>query len=150
MGTLEAAKKKAAAILARRRCTKKELKDKLAEAGFEPEAQDVLKWAEKYGFVDDLEYARAFIEDAINIKKYGRRRIEQTLRFKGIDRNTIEDALYEFEFNELEALLPMVQKKLDGNFERKNIQKAVRHFAAKGYSFDDIREAVYQITHEDL
>jgi osmotically-inducible protein OsmY len=86
MDEFEAVKKKAASILSRRYHTKKELADKLKRANYnEHIIADVLEWAAQYGFVDDCEYARLFITDAINIKKHGRRRIAQALSFKGIE-----------------------------------------------------------------
>lgn len=140
------AKNKALGCLARRMHTKKELVDKLVRYGIDRDiAIEVALWAEEYGFIDDAEYARVYINECINSKKYGTRRIKQALIYKGIDANTIEDIMCEFEFDEGEALVPLVEKKLAGNFERKNIDKAVRHFIAKGYSYSDIKSAIGQI-----
>ncbi len=144
--SFDKAKNKALGCLARRMHTKKELVDKLVRYGTERDiAHEVALWAEEYGFINDLEYARVYINECINSKKYGARRIKQALIYKGIDANTIEDAMYEFEFDEGELLVPLVEKKLGGNFERKNIDKTVRHFILKGYSFSDIKSAIEQV-----
>lgn len=143
MKELEESKQKAAGLLARRRLTEKELYEKLIHFGFsEGTVSDTLHWAREYRFVDDAEYARMYIADAVNLKKHGRRRIEQALAYKGVDAFVVQDAFAEMDDNEYERLLPLVVKKLNGNFERKNVEKAVRSFAAKGYDFGDIREAV--------
>ncbi len=140
------AKNKALNILSRRMHTKKELFDKLLRAGFgEQLTSDVCEWAREYGFINDQEYARAFIQNCITSKKYGIKRIKQTLLYKGIDAYTIEDIIYEFDFCEKDALLSLVEKKLGGNFEQKNIDKTIRHFIAKGYEFSDIKNAISSV-----
>lgn len=143
MRGLEEAKQKATGMLARRRLTEKELYEKLIRAGFDAEtASDTLLWAREYGFVDDAEYARLYISDAIHLKKYGRRRMEQALTYKGIDAFVLQDVFDELDDQEYDRLLPLVEKRLNGDFERTNIDRTVRSLASKGYAFGDIREAV--------
>lgn len=140
------AKNKALGVLARRMHTKKELVDKLVRGGFDEDiACEVSLWAEEYGFINDEEYTRMYIGECMNSKKYGVRRIKQALLFKGVDANTIEDVLCETEFDEAESLEPLVQKKLSGNYERKNIDKVVRHFMGKGFSYPDIKRAIEHV-----
>lgn len=147
--SFDKAKSKALNILSLRMHTKKELFDKLLRAGFnEDTASDVCEWTCEYGFINDKEYARAYIQNSIASKKYGIKRIKQALLYKGIDAYTIEDVIYEFDFCEKDALIPLVEKKLDGNFERKNIDKTIRHFIAKGYQFSDIKNAISSIKEE--
>lgn len=138
----ELAKKKTAEITARGRKTQKELIDKLLRLGFaETVCTSVAEWAQEYYFIDDAQYARVYIQDASG--KYGKRRIVQALRFKGVDAHIIEDALAEFDFEDTkEKLYADVQKRLGGNFERKNIEKVVRHFLTRGFAYDDVRNAI--------
>lgn len=144
--SFDKAKKRALDILARRAYTKKELTDKLVRYEIDRDiASEAVLWAEEYGFVNDEEYARAYASECVNSKKYGMRRVKQALAYKGIDPNTIEDVLCELEIDEKEKLLPLVEKKLAGNFERKNTDKTIRYFMNKGYSFSDIRSAIEQV-----
>jgi len=138
----ELAKKKTAEITARGRKTEKELKDKLRQYGFCPDVCDAAaQWACEYYFIDDAEYARVYVQTAS--KKYGRRRIEQALRFKGVASEYIEDAFAEFDFEDVREKLEVeVEKRLGGNFERKNVDKVVRHFLARGYAYEQIRSAL--------
>lgn len=148
--TFETAKEKALRLLERRRHTKKELSDKLLRAGFSSEIiSDVCTWAIEYGFLDDAEYARAFISDSIRYKNYGKRRIRQALLFKGIDSFIVDDALEGFDFQEEEKLAQLVGKKLGSVYDRKTVERVIRHFAAKGYAFDAIKSAIaaYQEEH---
>lgn len=138
----ELAKKKAIEITERRRKTAKELEDKLLQLGFAPEVcASAVLWAQEYHFVDDALYAQMYVQDAS--RKYGKRRIVQALRFKGIAPELIEDAFEEFDFEDTkEKLYADVQKRLAGNFDRKNIDKVVRRFLTRGFSYDDVRTAI--------
>ena len=82
------------------------------------------------------------------IKKYGRRRIEAELKSKGISREDIDAAMMGLSDEEEDALLPLVERKLCGNFERKNIDKAIRYFIYRGYDFDDIKACIEKIKQE--
>ncbi len=138
----ELAKKKTIEITQRRRKTAKELTDKLLQLGFAPEVCEAgVLWAEEYHFIDDALYAQLYVQDAS--RKYGKRRIVQALRFKGIAPELIEDAFAEVDFAEAkDKLYADVQRRLGGNFERKNIDKVVRHFLTRGFSYDDVRDAL--------
>lgn len=143
------AKNKALNLLSRRRHTKKELADKLLNAGFgEADVQAVCDWAVEYGFLNDEEFARSFVADCIQFKKYGKKRIRQALLFKGIDAYILDDVFAEFDFHEAETLLEQLPKKLAGNFARKNVDKVIRHFAAKGYAYEEIKHAINQAKDE--
>lgn len=143
------AKNKAISIMARRMYTKKELADKLERCGFDDDTiTETAEWACEYGFINDAEYARTYILNCLNTNKYGMRRIKQALAYKGVSPYTIDDVLCEFEFDEANSLVPLIRKKLGGNFEKKNIEKAVRHFVAKGYTFSDIKSAVDTVKDE--
>ena len=39
-----------------------------------------------------------------------------------------------------DMLLPLVEKRLKGDFEKKNIDKCIRYFMYRGYGFSDIKK----------
>ena len=119
----ELAKQKAGQICVRRRKTKKELEDKLSALGFDEQVCAAIgEWAQEYYFIDDAAYARDYIESAKG--KYGKRRMVQALRFKGVAPEVIEDALAEFAFDDVrEDLCVQVQKRLGGQTDRKAIDR---------------------------
>ena len=45
-------------------------------------------------------------------------------------------------------LLPLVEKRLKGDFEKKNIDKCIRYFMYRGYGFSDIKNCIYNIKEE--
>lgn len=144
------AKEKALRLLEFRAHSEAELAQKLRRAGAEPEHIDaVLEFLREYHFVDDRIYAERLAADLANLKKFGRHRIMAELSRKGIARDICNDVIDELELDEEEMLLPLMEKKLGGDFDRKSRDRAFRYFAARGYSFDDIKRAFDEISSRD-
>lgn len=144
MKDLDDAKKTAADYIARRRRTGKELADRLKKAGYDEEIiSQTAEWAEVYGFIDDAQYARIFIEEQLRSHKYGIDRIVRELKHRGIDSFTLEDVFAEFEQpDEVQILVELLKKKIGNERDRKTVDRAVRHFVTRGYRFSDIYEAL--------
>lgn len=140
------AREKALRLLEFRAHSEKELSDKLLRAGADREdIPEIMGFLREYGLVNDLEYAKRLAADLKNIKRLGRRRIKDELRSKGISGDDIEIVLSELPEDTKDELLPLVEKKLGGNFERKNTDRAIRYFLYRGYSFDDIKECLEEL-----
>ncbi len=144
--TKEEAKEKALRLLAFRAHSEYELSEKLKRAGASDEdLPEILEFAREYGFVNDAEYAIHLAKDLQNIKKYGKKRIFAELKNRGISEEDIDAALLELADDEEDSLMPLVKKKLGGNFEQKNIDKAIRYFIYRGYEFGDIKACIEKI-----
>ncbi|MCM1089112.1 MAG: recombination regulator RecX [Muribaculaceae bacterium] len=85
-------------LLKSRDYTRKQLADKLRQGGY-PGAiiEDALAYVESYGYVDDERYVREFIEYHMQLKS--RKRIENDLMKKGIDRKLIGRIFEELQEN---------------------------------------------------
>ena len=84
------------------------------------------------------------------MNKYGIRRIRDELKSRGIQGEDLENAMLELSDEEEDQLLPLMERKLSGNFDKKNIDRAIRYFAYRGYGFDDIKSAIGKIRGEAL
>ena len=134
--TFDEAKDKALRLLEFRSHSERELSDKLKRAGAkEEDIDEILEFCRNYGFLDDRKYAIAKAKDLKNLKKYGKRRIKSELYSKGIDLDEDEE----------DMLLPLVEKRLKGDFEKKNIDKCIRYFMYRGYGFSDIKNCIDNI-----
>ena len=147
--TKQEAKDKALRLLAFRAHSEKELSDKLIMAGAKKEDLPyVLDFVKEYGFVNDADYAVHLARDLQKIKKYGKNRIIAELKKRGIAAEFIDAALLETDDGEADILLPLMERKLGGNFDRKNIDRAIRYFAYRGYDFDDIKACIERLKQE--
>lgn len=137
------AKEKALRLLEFRSHSEKELCDKLIRAGAnKDDLPPIMEFLKEYGFLDDIEYAKGLARDLQNLKKLGKRRISQELKAKGISGEALEEALSELRADEEDELLPLIERKLGGDFEKKNVDRAIRYFLYRGYGFDDIKACI--------
>lgn len=142
------AKLRAMNLLKNREYTTKQLYDKLKE-GCYPEniIEQTLEYVAGYHYTDDLRFAETYISDHEATRS--RRRIEQDLIGKGIDRVTLEKAWQQWEkkggVQDEEA---MVRKILDKRHydpekaELKEQQKTYGFLMRKGFSPEVIRRAL--------
>lgn len=139
----EQTKNKALSYLSFRSHSEKELREKLKRAGsIDADIDKVVNFLTEYKFLDDEKYAIYKALDMQNLKKFGKLRIVQELKMLGISEEYIRNALAELREDEDAILLPLVEKKLSGNFEKKNTDKAIRYFAMRGYDFSDIKKCI--------
>lgn len=144
----EQTKDKALRLLTFRAHSEKELCDKLRMSGAkEEDIERTLEFCRRYGFVNDLQYAKSKARDLKNLKKYGKRRIEAELYSKGISSEAVSEAVGELEFDD-DILKMLVEKKLANNFEKKSIDRCMRYFLYRGYEMSDIRNCIEEIKGE--
>lgn len=149
---LTSAKNYGMKLAAARSYTTAGLVRKMEEKGCDGWAiERTVAFLEEYRLLDDEEYARRFTNDCIHIRGYGKYRIQNALREKGISREVAEKILAEYNFDELEeeTILPLARKKLGGDFTYPSIAKTKRYLAARGFRFDAIDSAVRKITGQD-
>lgn len=100
--------------------------------------------AERY--VDDLRYARAFVNDKIHYNKWGRRKVQQGLWMKRIDKVIQREVLDEIDEKEyLNILKPMLKQKrrsIKAANDYEMNQKLVRFALGRGFTFDIIRQCL--------
>ena len=97
-------------------------------------------------YVDDERYTQAFVRDKIRYNKWGRRKVEQALWQKHIDKDTRERVLNEVDDDEylsvLRPLLKQKQKTLKGGSDYERNQKLVKFALQRGFTYDIIRQCI--------
>lgn len=134
-------------LLVKKDYTSKELTDKLTKAGYtENSAGAALAYVASYHYVDDLSYARRYLEtysDRKSIKK-----MQMELRQKGISDELFWQAKDEAQMeSEEDTLRYYAQKKarsLDLS-EEKDRQKLLRFLVGRGFSFGDSKEILKEL-----
>lgn len=144
---LKRAKLRCMNLLQSRDYTRKQLEDKLKQGGYPQECiEEAVAYVVSYGYVDDLRYARDFIE--YHADNRSRARIETDLMRKGIGGDVIRQA-----FDELEELgaerdeTAMIQellrkKKFCAQTATRQEQRKLYGFLyRRGFQADDIARA---------
>ena len=142
------AKLRAMNLLTKREYTEQQLRRKLTDGFYPPEViEEALAYVAGFRYTDDLRYAVTFITDHEATRS--RRRIEQDLTRRGIDRRTLEAAWAEWESDggaqDEEAMIKALLSKKKYDPEHADIAEKRRIYAflmRKGYSTEAVRRAM--------
>ncbi len=138
------AKAKALNILSRKNVTARMLADELSAKNYEEAVVcEVINELETLGYIDDYSYAVMYMEQAAE-KLWGKKKIVYELSQKGVDINTIDDALEEAELPGADELSECIAQKYGGEDveDYKTKQRIVRFFASRGFDFSTINDAI--------
>ena len=97
-------------------------------------------------YVDDRRYAEAYVRDKYRFNKWGRAKIAQGLRMKGIDPETINAAMGAIDDEEyigiLRGLIQTKRRSTRGNSEYEINGKLIRFATGRGFEFGAIRQCL--------
>lgn len=112
----------------------------------EEEKTRILRHLVEEKYIDDRRYAEAYVRDKYRFNKWGRMKIAQGLRMKGIDRETIEtamEAIDEQEYmNILRDLLKAKRRSTKGKSEYEINGKLARFAIGRGFEYAAIRQCL--------
>lgn len=112
----------------------------------EEERTRILRRLVEEKYVDDGRYAEAFVRDKYRFNKWGRIKIAQGLRMKGIDNETIScamEAIDEREYlNILRELIKAKRKSTKGKNDYEINGKLIRFATGRGFEFAAIRKCM--------
>lgn len=136
-----------AALCAQAEHCEQEMRDKLKRWGFDESVQNrIIERLVRERYIDNERYARAFVKDKIRYNKWGRRKVQQALWLKRIDKDIQQRVLDEIDDNEyLSVLRPLLKQKrktvrAESDYELN--RKLVRFALGRGFTFDIIRQCL--------
>ncbi|QQT90976.1 RecX family transcriptional regulator [Peptoniphilus harei] len=125
--------------------TKKQLVDHLYKNKIPREIiETILPILEEKKYLNDEDYARRYLNDALNIKKYGKNKTRYMLMSKGIERNVIDKVMenYDYELEYMNAL-ELVKKRISKDeSDPKKIYSAKNYLQGRGFEFEIINFTV--------
>ena len=149
----------AARLLEHRMRTEQEVRRRLEEAAFEEEEiRSCLDRLKELHYIDDRAYALTYLRRSLE-KRRGRCRIFRELRERGIERNIVQQAIYDFEDEEGTDLseeefrnaAAEAARLLEGSAStEKERARAGRRLAALGYETSLIYAVLGQIGQDTL
>ena len=125
------------------RKTEKQVRDFLAGKGYLPAVVDyVIDKMRGYNFLNDSEYAEAYVEFA-GVKKGGRL-IKMELRAKGVAEEEIDAALQNLDGETQEQAASVILQKYmrHKTADKETLAKAFRYLMGKGFDYETARAAL--------
>jgi len=112
----------------------------------ETTSQKVIDYLKKEKYIDDSRYARFFVNDKVKFNKWGRRKVEQALRMKGIAEEDYEEALSSVEDADYESVLqPLLKSKMKSVKAKNDYEfrmKLIRFALGRGFSYEQITRSL--------
>lgn len=143
-GIISKAFERSLRYLASRPRTVQEIRRKLKEKDTPEDAIDaVIERLEKFGYVNDAEFARLWIRDRSEFSPRGPMALRSELRSKGISQNIIDEALNDLGTTEL--AMQAARKKLRSlrGLDQFTFRKKLSGFLGRrGFRYDTIREVI--------
>ncbi len=138
---------KAAAYCAYQERTQQEVRDKLYSYGLEPDdVEELIVRLSQEKLLNEERYAQAYVRGKYSLKKWGRRKITQGLKAKGISDYCIKQGLKEIDPEVYEQnLLHLLEKKNLTEKEKNPFtrrQKLSYFLLSKGYENDLVQDAI--------
>lgn len=121
-----------------RETCRKDIRTKLERRGADTKTiENILLRLEKDGFIDENRYTRAFVHDKYIFDKWGRLKIRNSLRLKGISNSDINDGLQQIDeetyLDNLKSIIAAKRKTTNADTPFALSQKLLRFAASRGY-----------------
>ena len=123
-----------------------EVRERLQKAGVSPdEADRIVDYLFDEQYLDAARYCRAFSRDRLRFAHWGRIKIQQALRLKGLPDADIRQALEELPEDEylsiLRSILQQKWRTLPDNDDAYTLRgKLIRFATGRGFTMDEISE----------
>src|SRR5258706_3885197 len=147
---------RAVKLLAAKPRSVRELSERLLEKVWTDEeiVGSVIEKLKEYKYLDDEQFARDLAESKLRQKPQGKRRLQQTMSQKKLDKETVENAIAEaFEKLPEDDLIDLAIEKrlrLKGKPEtREDTKKFYDHLLRQGFGYDLIREKMSAVARTD-
>lgn len=132
-----------------------EIRTRLTDSGLGPESVGrLIDRFTRSGYLDDSDFARAWIDERTRVKRYGRRRIASELIARGVDQRLFETELDAFcpdEDEPARAEQLLLEKYPDGEqlMEPDAQRRAYQWLARRGFGSGAARTAIRCVAHTE-
>jgi regulatory protein len=142
--TLDKANMRALDYLSRRPRSEWEVRDYLKRKDYDsPTIDTILNKLSDYGYIDDIAFAQAWVNNRRMLKPTSLRRLRQELMQKHVSKEDIEAALLSDEGDEKTALQELINKKRQQT-RYQDEQKLIAYLLRQGFNYGDVKIALNQ------
>ncbi|OPL20046.1 MAG: hypothetical protein AVO35_00900 [Candidatus Aegiribacteria sp. MLS_C] len=118
-----------------------QLRDYLRRRGYLPDViEEISRWAEESGLVDDRRYAEAFLLNHSDRSPMGNHRIRMELGRRGIDPSIVGELLEDRDMDGLRRIaIDEVRRRYGGLEREKALRRAAGYLSRRGFPFGTVR-----------
>jgi regulatory protein len=128
--------------VARRPRSEWELRDYFRRKDIDEDAgEQILTRLKNFGYVDDMAFARSWVDNRRLLKPVSRRRLQMELRQKHVADSVIRQVLEDDEVTDRDTLTQLVERKRKQSRYQDPV-KLMQYLVRQGYSYDDVKSAL--------
>ena len=132
----EVAKEKAVRFIGISKKTANEVETKLKKLNISNDTiNEVVEYLKGLGYIDDVDYVKAYIRQCIKMQKYSIYEIKQKLLIKGISRELILEFVDELYSTDYES--KVIQKLLSGKLSSMEQEKQKNYIYRRGFKINE-------------
>lgn len=141
----------ALSLLSFRARSEKEIRDRMLQKGYELSViENTVQYLKEQRYVNDREFAEAFIKDKAELSHYGRNRIKTELLKKGIPKEMIDELIEatiqtDTEYETARELAESKMKSYQKDKKDSQYRKLSGYLLRKGYSYDIVSRVVKEL-----
>ncbi|MFC5410034.1 regulatory protein RecX [Larkinella bovis] len=133
--------RRAASFCAYQERTQREVRERLREWEVEgDEAEEIIAWLIEQNYLNEERFAKTFAGSKFRVKHWGKHKIKQHLKQRGITGYNLDQAMKEIESDDYrQTLIELLDKKKRSLRDENPLvvkQKLVRYAISKGYESD--------------
>lgn len=137
-------------LLSRRDHSVKELRGKLLRTVDKDYADRAVEYMLELGYLDDEKYAHYLLEYLTENKKMSRSFIRQEMFKRGLSSDLIADVLEDAEIDSVSNAADIIMSKYLNKLKAQGGRdKVIAAMMRKGFSYSDIRDALYRIENDE-
>ena len=129
--------------------SEREVRDRLRRGGYDQDAIDrAIARLHDWRYLDDADFARRWVENRAAHRPRGKRLLQQELRQKGIDIETVREVIDEADLDEAAAAEAIARRRLPtyaGDDSAAIRRRLSAYLARRGYGYDVIRVALERV-----
>lgn len=135
-------------LISKTQKTRKQVYDYLKSKGYLPKlCENTVDKLASYHYINDEVYAKNYVNCYLN--KYGKKKMRFALQQRGIENSIIDKVLEDMQPQEDVVLGLAIKFMKNKEYTQQNFEKLYRHLASKGFDWDLINNAVYQIKRDN-
>jgi regulatory protein len=124
-----------------------DMTDKMRRWGLDEQAQArIMQYLQSNKYVDDKRYSHSFVNDKVHFSKWGRRKIEQALHIKHVDKADYIEALDAVPDDDYLAVLrPMLKAKsrqITAKSQYEAYMKLIKYAVGRGFDLPLIKQCL--------
>lgn len=129
--------------------TEYEIRKKLRESEYNDDViEKVISRLKELNYLDDMQYSKLWVDNRMNLRPVGKRKLISELKTKGVEPYIIEQTIDNCKYDDLDTAIKLLKKKLcktslESDYDKQKVYNRLYRFLLyRGIDYDTARKAL--------